>query len=49
MYKKGLTSDEALYWIRKTRPGSVDPVQEEILRAFETFLKLKKERGSGSG
>ncbi|MEM0381133.1 MAG: dual specificity protein phosphatase family protein [Nitrososphaerota archaeon] len=42
MYSKGMGSEEALNWIRKIRPGSVDPVQEEALRAFETFLKAKK-------
>ena len=44
IYSKGMSSEEALKWIRTVRPGSVDPVQEESLRAFETYLKAEKKR-----
>jgi hypothetical protein len=29
-------------WIRRVRPGSIDPVQEESIRALETYLKLRR-------
>lgn len=42
MYSKGMSGEEALRWIRAIRPGSVDPVQEESLRAFEAYLRAEK-------
>jgi protein-tyrosine phosphatase len=42
MYKEGMTSNEAMAWIRRVRPGSIDPVQEESIRALETYLKLRR-------
>lgn len=45
IYKEGMTSSEAIAWIRKIRPGSVDPVQEESLRAIETYLRLRRSGG----
>jgi len=44
MYSKGLNSKEAIDWIRSARPGSIDPVQEESLRAFEAYLRAEKKR-----
>jgi len=45
MYSKGVSWGDALGWIRALRPGSVDPVQEEALRAFETYLRSLREGG----
>lgn len=46
IYTRGLSGEEALRWIRSVRPGSVDPVQEESLRAFDAYLKAQK-KGQG--
>lgn len=44
MYSRGLSGQEAIDWIRRVRPGSIDPVQEESLRAFETYLRAERSR-----